>query len=100
MSKVFKRIVFDQLHDYFTTTGLLFNSQYGFRKYHSTELVALELTDKIRREIDQKKTPFSVYLDLSKAFDTLNHAMLKKLQYYGVRDTTLYWFKSYLSDRT
>ena len=78
VSKVFERIVFDQLYDYFTTNGPLFNSQYGFRKHHSTELAALELTDKIRREIDQKKTPFSVYLDLSKAFDTLNHAMLLK----------------------
>ena len=76
VSKVFESIVFDQLHDYFTTNGLLFNSQYGFRKHHSTELAALELTEKIRREIDQKKTPFSIYLDLSKAFDTLNHAML------------------------
>ena len=78
VSKVFERIVFDQLYDYFTTNGLLFNSQYGFRKHHSTELAALEPTDKIRREIDQKKNPFSVYLDLSKAFDTLNHAMLLK----------------------
>ena len=54
VSKVFGRIVFDQLYDYFTTNGLLFNSQYGFRKHNSTELAALELTDIIRREIDQK----------------------------------------------
>ena len=101
MSKVFERIVFDQLHDYFTTNGLLFNSQYDFRKRHLNELAALELTDRIRRETDQKKTPFAVHLDLSKVFDTLNHAMLlKNHQYYGLWDTTLYWFKSYLSDRT
>ena len=99
VSKVFEKIVFDQFHDYFTTNGLLFNSQYGFRKHQSTELAALELTEKIRREIDQKKTPFSVNLDLSKAFYTLNHAMLlKKLQYYGLGATTLHWFKGYFSD--
>ena len=90
VSKVSERIVFDQLYDYFTTNGLLFKSQYGFRKHHSTELVALELMDKMRREIDQKKTPFSVYLDLSKAFDIFHHGMLlNKLQFYGSRDITL-----------
>ena len=78
MSKVFERIVFDQLYNYFTTNGLLFNSQNGFLKHHSTELAPSELMDKIRREIDQSKTPFSVYLDLSKAFDNLNRAMLLK----------------------
>ena len=60
-----------------------------------TGLAALELKHKIRREIDQMKTPFSVYLDLSKAFDTLNHGMLlNKPQYYDLRDTTLNWFKN------
>ena len=58
--KNFERIGFDQLHGYFTTNGLLFASEGGFRKRLSTELAALELTDKIRREINQKKTPFSV----------------------------------------
>ena len=48
------------------TNGLLFISQYSFRKHHSTELTALELTDNIRREIDQKKIPVSVYLDLAR----------------------------------
>ena len=83
------------------TNGLLFNSQYGFWKHHWTELASLELTDKICRKIDQTKTPFSYYLDLSKAFDTLIHAMLlKKLQYYGLQHTTLYCFKRYISDCT
>ena len=73
LSKVFEQIVFDQLYDYLITSGLLFVSQYGFRKQHSTELAALELMDWICHKIDQNKIPFSVFLDLLKAFDTLNH---------------------------
>ena len=55
IEKLFERTVFDQLYDYFTTNGLVLNSQYDFRKHHSTELAVLELTDKISREIDQKR---------------------------------------------
>ena len=73
---MFEKIVFDLLYDHLITDGLLFESQYGFRKQHSTELAALELTDRIRREMDQDEIPFSVFLDLSKAFDTLNPYIL------------------------
>ena len=53
LSKVFGKIVFDQLYDYLITNGQLFESQYGFIKQHSTELATLELTDRILREMDQ-----------------------------------------------
>ena len=72
---MFEIFVFDQLYVYLISNGLLFESQYDFRK-HTTELAALELTDRIRRKIDQNEIPFSVFLDLSKAFDTLNHHTL------------------------
>ena len=88
------------LYDYLSLHGLFFDSQYGFRKHHSTELAALELTDRIRHEIDQKKVPFAVFLDVSKAFDTLNHdILLTKLKYHGIKDTPLDWFKNHLKQR-
>ena len=94
-------MAFNQLYTYLTSNDLLYESQYGFRKHHSTELAALEFTDRIKKEMDAKKIPFSIFLDLSKAFDTLDHSvLLSKLQYYGIRDTALNWFKSYLSNRT
>ena len=99
--KIFERVAFNQLYDYLTSNGLLYESQYGFRKHHSTELAALEFTDRIRQEMDAKKIPFSVFLDLSKAFDTLDHTiLLTKLHGYEVQDAALDWFKSYLSKRT
>ena len=101
ISKFFERVAFNQLYDYFTSNDLLYESQYGFRKLHSTELAALEFTDRISHEMDAKKIPFSIFLDLSKAFDTLDHnVLLSKLEYYGIRDIALNWFKSYLPKRT
>ena len=89
------------LTNYTITLHLLYESQYGFRKYNSTELAALASTDRIRQEMDNKKIPFSIFLDLSKAFDTLDHTVLiQKLHYYGIRDTALNWFRSYLTKRT
>ena len=79
----------------------MYDSQYGFRKLHSTELAALEFTDKIVLNLDKSKLPLAIFLDLSKAFDTIDHSILiDKLKYYGIRGTSLDWFVSYLSNRT
>ena len=99
-SKIFDRIVFNQLYDYLIEHDILYQSQYGFRRFHSTELAALELIDRIRQKIGQKKVPFLVFLDLSKAFDTLNHdILLTKLYYYDTKGMSLSWFTSYLENR-
>ena len=77
---------------------LLYKIQYGFRTLHSTELASLEIIDIIGKDLDNGKLPIGVFLDLSQAFDTLDHTiLLDKLLYYG---TELAWFKSYLTNRT
>ena len=79
---------------------LLYSSQYGFRKGHSTELASIELVDRASEYLDSGKLPISVFLDLSKAFDTLNHSiLLDKLKYYGVSTTPLNRFARYLHNR-
>jgi hypothetical protein len=101
VSKVFERVMYDQLYDYFISNDLFYDSQYGFRKSHSTELAATELIDRLKQNLDDKTTPFSVFLDLSKAFDTLNYdILLYKLQYYGVKGSSLNLFNSYLNGRS
>ena len=80
--------------------NLIYKSQYGFRELHSTELAALELTDRLTQNLDQGKISITIFLDLSKAFDTLNHEiLLNKLSYYGVNGTANTWFRSYLTNR-
>ena len=100
ISKVFEKVVFLQLYTYFNENNLLYDSQYGFRSLHSTEFAAIEITDKIYQNLDNKKSPLAIYLDLSKAFDTIDHSILiHKLEYYGIKGTSLKWFTSYLTNR-
>ena len=75
--------------------------QYGFRPGHSTELAAVRLVDHLISQMDNYSIPINVYIDLSKAFDTLNHnILLSKLQYYGITGCSNDLVCSYLSGRS
>ena len=100
ISKVFEIIVYDQLFDYLTVNGILYNSQYGFRKPHSTQMATIELIDSIFKNWTYENSKFPVFLDMPKAFDTLVHNILfKMLEHYGINRTPLSWLMSYLTDR-
>ena len=100
LSKVIEKIIFTQLSLYFNENKLIFDNQYGFRPKHSTEYAALELVDRIITQMDKKEVPINIFLDLSKAFDTIDHTiLLAKLRYYGIHDTALLLLKSYLKPR-
>ena len=90
ISKLFEKVVYNQLFDYFTKNKLFHDNQYGFRTKHSTELAVTELIDRVLLNIDNKQVPFAVFMDLSKAFDTLNHKIsIDKLHHYGIRGISL-----------
>ena len=89
-----------QLVDYFTTNNLFCIQQFGFRPRHSTELAALRLANHLITEMDNCKVPTNIYIDLSKAFDTLNFdILLKKLEHYGINESAKRLIHSYLTDR-
>ena len=101
LSKIFEYVMFDQLLHYFTENSLLSMEQYGFRPGHSTELAAVRLVDEITSKMDNNLIPTNIYIDLSKAFDTLNHSiLLYKLKYYGVTGCANKLLQCYLSGRS
>ena len=100
ISKIIEKVIYNQTYNYFDQNKILYAHQYGFRKQHSTELAVLELVDRTIYTLDKDETPINIFLDLSKAFDTLNHTiLLNKLHHYGIRDESLNLFKSYLQNR-
>ena len=100
VSKVVERVMHNQLHEYFSNENIYYSSQYGFRTKHSTELAAIELVDRIINSLDNDKVPINIFLDLSKAFDTLDHKiLLYKLKYYGITGISLQLLENYLSNR-
>ncbi|CAB4027030.1 Hypothetical predicted protein, partial [Paramuricea clavata] len=101
VAKIFEKIIFDQLHGYLDSNNLLNTCQYGFRPFHSTLTALLEATSDWSMNIDNGLINGVVFIDLKKAFDTIDHQIiLQKLKNYGIDETSLTWFHSYLTDRT
>ena len=101
ISKILERAVHHQLMDYLERNNLLSDKQFGYRSKSSTELATALFIDSIRRSGDKGLLPGAVYLDLSKAFDTLDHGrLLEKMKSHGVNGLALTWFTDYLFQRS
>ena len=98
--KLFEKLIHNWLSKFLEENKCLFSKQFGFRNKHSTTHALIDLTENIRKALDDDEFACGVFLDFQKAFDTVNHKiLLKKLEHYGVRGHALKWFTSYLSGR-
>ena len=100
INKIFEKLMHKRLYKFLEDQLLIITKQFGFRQGHSTIHALIDLTEDIRRALDENNFAIGIFVDLQKAFDTVDHKiLLKKLEYYGVRGIANEWFKSYLSGR-
>ena len=101
VSKFFEKVVFDQAYAFLNKNNLLSDIQSGFRPLHSTLTAMLDVTDKWYTNMDSGLINAVLFIDLKKAFDTIDHnILLQKLTCYGFNKETINLFRNYLSDRT
>jgi hypothetical protein len=98
--KIFEKVIYNRLYDFLSAMNVIYDQQFGFRKKHSTCHAINFSVCKVLSEVEKKNHVLGIFIDLSKAFDTLEHSkLLTKLQHYGIRGVAHKILKSYLSDR-
>ena len=98
--KIIEKLMHKRLYKFLMEHNILYQNQFGFRKNNSTVYALAQITETIKVSIDNRKFGCGIFVDLRKAFDTVNHEILLiKLEHYGIRDSMLKWFQSYLFDR-
>ena len=85
-SKIFEKLIYGKLHKYFEEHKIINDSQFGFRSSHSTSHALINATENLYKSLDNDLHTLGIFIDFSKAFDTVNHSILcNKLEHYGIR---------------
>ena len=99
-SKMLERIMYTRLYNHLQENKILYSKQFGFQRGHSTDYAIIELVEQIYQNFEENKCTLGVFIDLAKAFDTVDHKiLLRKMEIYGIGGTTLKWFENYLTNR-
>ena len=99
ISKILEKIMYNRVYSFLQATGQIYNNQYGFQANHSCEHAVGQVIGSVVKGLENHHYVACVLLDLSKAFDTIDHEiLLQKLELYGIRGQSLSWFESYLSN--
>ena len=99
--KIYEKLIFKRLHSFLSANNIIYENQFGFRKNHSTSHAVNFSVNKILGELENKKHIIGIFIDLSKAFDTISHdKLIDKLNHYGIRGKGLQILRSYLQKRT
>ena len=86
LNKILEKLMFNRVYDFLERNDIIYKLQFGFRSKHSTKLALIDITENIKKALDNKKFACGIFVDLQKAFDTVNHEILvKKLARYGIR---------------
>ena len=100
LDKIFEKLIYPRIYNFLDNNNVFFSKQFGFRSKHSTAHAILNMSQIISDSLDAGKFGCGVFVDLRKAFDTVDHKiLLKKLYHYGIRGTALNLLSSYLSKR-
>ena len=101
INKLLEKVLHKRLYTYFEKNEIIYPYQFGFRHTYSTTMALIEITDQLRMQMENKDITIGIYIDLSKAFDLVNHSILtSKLQSYGIRGIAIELIRSYLSNRS
>lgn len=99
-NKILEKLVYNRVYNFLHKCNSLYNYQFGFRKNYSTSLALLDTLDSCYTNLDSKKYVIGIYLDVAKAFDSVDHnILLHKLYSYGIRGVMHDWFRNYLTNR-
>ena len=100
LSKIFEKLTFSRTISFLNDCNIISNNQFGFRSNRNTTDALLEYTDNAYRTLDVNDHFLTIFIDFTKAFDTVNHdILLDKLRHIGFRGNSYNWFNSYLSNR-